>query len=172
MRRNALPEVLFLLVVIGISVGVMFMSWDFAFRAFLLPVIGAVSAILLAVYQLIRVALGKEVDVSRPESAVNLSSAQAVPGDATEPSNDAEVATATTEPLAPHWRGLFWLALFTGLVYLLGLAVGALVFTVVYMRLRARDGLFRIALVVATLAVVLLGLVYVLGARIYGGLLF
>lgn len=182
MRRSNLAEILFLTAVIGLAIAVVVMSRDFSFRAFLLPIVGAVPAALLAIYQLVMLATGKDKGGDRPESSIDYTSVQEVevegsmkaesPGTAADSETLTESAPVVRETLAPHWWSFAWLAVLVGLVYYLGLAVGALIFTVLYMRIRAKDEWRRIAIVAASVGLILYGLVTVLGARIYAGLVF
>lgn len=169
-KHSKVPEIIFLCAVIALSVAVLIMSRGFTFRAFLLPVVGVVPAGLLAIHQLLRLAMGKPSD-SDAGGAVDYAATPEI-GDGDD--QPAAVATggAVSEPLAPHWMSFAWLAALSALVYIVGLLWGSLMFTVLYMRFRAGDRLRPILLVVATTGSVFLLLVNFLGAPIYRGLLF
>lgn len=192
MRRSAVPEGIFLTLIIAASIYVLLLSQNFSLRAFLLPSIGAVVAGLLSTYELAKlVRHGKTEAVATNYSAhfaVAASEAQSVgeipAGRTFDPSEDSgeqrlrdyrwteSGVPATSEVLAPGWKSFLWLLVMTASVFLLGLAYGGLVFTVLYMRVRAKDDFRRIALAVLPLGALLYVLVAFLDARLYGGVLF
>lgn len=169
-EHSKVPEIIFLCAVIVLSIAVLIMSRGFEFRAFLLPIVGAVPAGLLAIHQLVRLARGKPSD-SNASGAVDYAATREIDDD-----HDDRTAVATggavAEPLTPHWMSFAWLAALSALVYVIGLLWGSLIFTVLYMRFRAGDQIRPILLVVAATGAVFLLLVNFLGAPIYRGLLF
>lgn len=164
-NKSRVPEVIFLVAVVALAVVVLVMSRDFEFRAFLLPIVGVIPAGLLAVHQLVRLARGKPSD----SSAVDYAPLPTTQTEHSPSDQDDEPPGAREEPMAPHWMSFAWLAALSLLVYLLGLLPGAMIFTVVYMRFRARDRFWQISLVAATTGAVFVVLVNFLGAPIFRG---
>jgi len=192
MRRSAVPEGIFLALIIAGSIYILLLSQDFSLRAFLLPSIGAVVAGLLSSYELAKLVRHGKAEVVTTNYSAPLAVAASetqiggeVPAAPTiDPSEDSgeqrlrdyrwteSGVPATSEVLAPGWKSFLWLIVMTASVFLLGLAYGGLVFTVLYMRFRAKDDFRRIAFVVLPLGALLYVLVTFLGARLYGGVLF
>jgi len=87
---------------------------------------------------------------------------------------DENGSTPTADSNGPNAMKTFgWLLLFPGLAYLLGFAVGAPVFTLLFSRIRSRESWrLSVTLAAATWVVAYGGFVVALGARLYEGWLF
>lgn len=197
--RGVVPEAIFLVVVIVIGVGVILVSQDFPFRAFLLPIFGVVPAAILAAVQLIRLAMGKPSEAntggivdfgvfppSLDDADIRLDSHEsevvqevtATLADERTDRRPGEVAAysgsepAAAEPLSPHWQSFVWMAGLVILVYSFGMSWGALVFTALFMRLRGKDSFLSISAVLAFLGLMLFLMVGIFDAPLYRGVIF